>query len=71
MPVLEGDCLGMSPRREFFRPSSFRRPGRNPGKGVASFPDGGPDALAIHSIGLESTPALAGPLGYRSTAGTA
>ncbi len=32
VPVLEGACLGLIPRREFRGPSTFRRPGRDPGK---------------------------------------
>jgi hypothetical protein len=71
VPVLEGACLGLVRGENSFVPRRSERPGRNPGKGVSSLAGGGPDALAIHSSGLELMPALAGPIGYRSTAGWA
>ena len=38
VPVLEGACLGSSPRREFCRPSTFRAPGPRSGEVRCRFP---------------------------------
>jgi hypothetical protein len=60
VPVLEGACLVYGPRRELFCPSTFRAPGPQSVKRVASFPGGGPDALAIHPSGRSRCPRLPG-----------
>ena len=69
--VLEGASSVWVRGESSFVPRRSERPGRNPGSGDSPSSGSGPDALAIHSSGLELMPALAGPIGYRPTAGSA
>ena len=53
VPVLEGACLGLNPKRTFLPPSTFKAPGPQSGKWEFDFPWAASDALKIHSSGLE------------------